>query len=288
MQYDAPIQATSFAPFESQVHPQMSAPYVPTQAPYFPFMPAANATTIDHQTFPAAESCKCAEVNSRRYDSLTSRVQRLQTELETLQDQIMAPMQELQMGLQDVVVKTIASQLAEHEEYLVSTFKKILDSRSTHLEQHVTGTVAQLYSDLELVNQDLAWVAEKVDSAQDAGDRSLATGFTPSAESSATSKNVAEPTRGTTFGTIPVKTPYKPSVGAPDVYTPAVHATPQFATSTQMPAPAVRPQLPKTDEYPTYDGKVESSHRELILKIEQLKRARTSVMRKLSQSSQTS
>lgn len=52
--------------------------------------PQPNASSLN---MPAPESCKCVEINSQRYDSLLPQVQRLQTELKTLQDQVMAPLQ---------------------------------------------------------------------------------------------------------------------------------------------------------------------------------------------------
>lgn len=231
-------------------------------------MPAPNATTIDHGPLAAPPSCKCVEVNSRRYDSLISRVQRLQSELETLQDQVIAPMQELQISLQDVMVKTVASQLADHEEYMVTTMKKMLDARSYGLEQHVTGTVAQLHADLELVNQDIAWVAEQVDPAK------APVGEASPSVPTRVEESLSQPLpRGDPFASIPVKTPYKPPNASTTGGAPATApVAPSFTPGTVGLGP--RPQLPKTDEYPTYDGRVESSHREFILKIDQLKRAR--------------
>lgn len=206
---------------------------------------------------PAPETCKCAEVNSRRYDSIISRVQRLQSELETLQDQVMAPMQELQVSIQDAVVKAMASQLAEHEQYMTTTLKKMLDSRSLDLEQHVTGTVAQLHADLEVVHQDLAWVAEQVDASEPEVPlaqplSSQPQGYVPVAQT------VTDPAQdGHTFDHILVKTPDKPNTSPQ--FTPAARTVP---TSLAQPMPPPRAQLPKTDESPTYDGKVESSHGE--------------------------
>lgn len=173
-------------------------------------------------------------------------------------------------------MKTLASQFIEHEQYLVEAMKKMLDSRSKDLEQHVTGAVAQLHADLELIHQDLVWVSQQVDvgqtrrvaAHQHARESSLPNGGPPIGKT---------PYHQGTFETIPVKTPYKADRDSYRQGMPT--ALPgQRATVSQTPAgvfmPAARPQHPKTHEYPSYDGKVESSHRANILKIDQLKRAR--------------
>lgn len=165
------------------------------------------------------------------------------------------------------IAETLQTTLRDPESSVISTLREEMDLRSNGLEQHLSGSMAQVHADLEQVNEDLQWISEKVDTIPATQAPAQGQGSQP------TTSEILRATRTGPFASIPVKTPYKPS-GKPDQTTasPAPNLLPHaMAQTTTTPGaqaftgpmpPMPRPQLPKIDEYPTYDGKVESSHRE--------------------------
>lgn len=75
--------------------------------------------------------------------------------LESLQDQLLMPLSELDESISAVISSAVARSVAEQESYTLRELEGRLSRQAVKQDQQLAGSIVQLHSDLEQFHKDL-------------------------------------------------------------------------------------------------------------------------------------
>ena len=221
------------------------------------------------------DKCPCVRLTTNRYNRMLIFLEDMLTELAQhralLDERNSVPTAGIVSGIKE----TLDVALHQQRQYMEGALKvmpevikqetiQMMDERFKHTENGFNAAMLQMQTYLEgiLTELDDLRSQQRVPVAE------------PPPASPVEDRNQST---GGPFANIPSATPFRRAQTAvPETSTPAgpVRAPVGLQPPPVATATVPRPQMPKLDEYPTYDGDVDSDHREWLLKIDQLIRAR--------------